>query len=201
MILSKTKVAWDLSCLSVVKSSGEKVPQNESDNRVKKLSYTAEQDIKMAYKNHFKTCCRYATKKIKDAQVAEDIVADTFLRLILQAGGVNGAEIENLLYTLIDSKCNDHIEEQRLIAEGISAFEELTPSDEAEIEAEFKRVMHDEIRKLPPQRKQIMLKLYMEGLSSEQVAQRMKISAQTVRNQKVRALKVLRNNILRKLFL
>jgi RNA polymerase sigma factor (sigma-70 family) len=200
MVIPKSTEARDLRHLSVAGNSFEEEHQCELNVTVKKTSYTTAQDIKDVYIKHYKSFCQYATEKIKDTQMAEDIVADAFLRLMQKIDRMNADEIISRLYKLINIKCSDHIEEQQFLAEGISAFDVITPSDEAEIEAELSILINDELSKLPPQRKQIMLQLYMEGLTSQQVAQQMNLSRQTVINQKVRALKALRNNILKRLF-
>jgi RNA polymerase sigma-70 factor (ECF subfamily) len=195
----------NLGCLSVAGKSSEVVQQREPDTSVKKISYTTAQNIKIAFKKFYKSCCQYAAEKIKDEQAAEDIVADAFLQLMQQIGRFDAAAMESELYTIIHDKCKDYKDEQRFLAEGAAAFGELTPSDKAEIqaelEAELNSLIHDELSNLPPQRKQIMLQLYMEGLTSHEVAQRMMLSRQTVLNQKGIALKMLRNNILKRLFL
>jgi RNA polymerase sigma factor (sigma-70 family) len=200
MVLSESNETWNLQCLHVAGKSCEAVQQIEPDAGVIKISYTAEQDIKMAYKKYYKSCCRYAADMIRDEQAAEDIVADAFLRLLQKADSVNSAGMESELYAIVDRKCNDHVNKRKLLAAGVSAFDVITPSGEDEIEAELNVLIHDELRKLPPQRKLIMLQLYMEGLSSQEVAQRMQLSRQTVINQKGKAIKALRNNIVRRLF-
>jgi RNA polymerase sigma-70 factor (ECF subfamily) len=198
MVIPKFKEPWDPLCLSVVSSKCEEPPQYIPDPGIKKLSYTGQQNIKIAYKKYYKSLCRYAAKQIKDSQYAEDIVADAFLSLIQQLDRISVDEMENMLYDFVDLNCSEYISYHQFINQGVSEFDILTEDDEAEIEAELDSLIRDELRRLPPQRKKIMLHLYMEGLTSGEVAQRMKLSRQTVINQKVKALKALRDNIMKR---
>jgi RNA polymerase sigma factor (sigma-70 family) len=58
---------------------------------------------------------------------------------------------------------------------------------------------HQAIKKLPPQRKRI-LNEWLNGLSFEQVAEKMKLSSQTIRNQKSLAIATLKKALSDKKF-
>lgn len=192
MVIISSKETWNLRCLKVANNSSEEESMIEP---VKKLSYTADQNIRLLYRKNYKSLCQYAVKKIKDEKEGEDIVSDAFFQLMQQTGRPGIDEMKSQLYTVIDIKCREHIELQKFIAKGVSGFDVVTPADEEEIEAELTKLMYDELYKLPPKRKQIMIQLFMQGLTSQQVAARMKLNEQTVRNQKIRALKTLQEKI------
>jgi RNA polymerase sigma-70 factor (ECF subfamily) len=186
--------------LSVVNNCSEVEYQSQPEAGLKRSGDTAEQTFESIYKIYFISLCMYATKIIKDKQVAEDIVADVFAKLFHQFGRFDTGKIDAWLLMSTRNMCLGVLKQQKQIAKSIPTAEAITSTDEAEIEAEISSLIYDELSKLPPQRKQIMIQLFMKGFTSQQVAQRMKLSRQTVINQKVRALKVLRNNILRRLF-
>lgn len=200
MAIPKSKHTLDIRFLSVVSRNCEQESLSQQSNGIKKLGYTAEQVFKNLYERYFKALCQYATERVKDTQLAEDIVSEAFAKLMLQADLHTAHEAEDHLYNAVDNVCVCYEKEQQVIAKGIAVFNVITPSEEAEIEAELSSLIYDELCKLPPQRQQIMVQLYMKGLTSQQVAKQMKLSRQTVLNQKVRALKKLRDNLKKRFF-
>lgn len=167
---------------------------------IKQLSYASQKDIEALFGTHHSTLCEYANTKVSDGQLAKDLVAEVFTQLLLEVDRLPVHKLENYVYTLLDKKCSEHIKEQQHIAKSTPGIDVSTPPNVTAIEDEISALIFDELSKLPPQRRQIMIQLYMKGLTSKQVARRMKLSRQTVLNQKIRALKVLRNNILSRLF-
>lgn len=195
-----SKEAWDLWCLPAVNNGSKEECESKPGAVVKKLSYTADQSIKVLYKKYYKSFCQHAIEKIKDAHAAQDVVADAFWKLMQEPRRLSMNEMRLRMYTYINMICIDHLRKQKVFAKVVPAFGELTPADEAEIEAELRSMLVDELQKLPVRRKQIIIQHYMHGLTSQEIAQNMQVSEQTVRNQKVKALKTLRKNIWNKLF-
>jgi RNA polymerase sigma factor (sigma-70 family) len=193
MAIPKSKSALDRQFSAVVYS--------EAGSPIKQLSFSSQQDFKELFETYYTKLCEHAIAIVNDLQQAKDIVAEVFAKL-LQDGGVRLPvhKLENYLLTIIDQKCREHIKQQQHAARSARTAEIVTPPNVAAIEEEISSLIYDELDKLPPQRQQIMIQLYLKGLTSQQVAKRMKLSRQTVLNQKVRALKVLKNNILRRLF-
>lgn len=195
MVITSSKETWPVRCLTVANSGSQEDARAEAEAVVKKISYTADQSVRLLYKKCYKSLCHHARKIINDEKDAEDIVSDAFFELLQQTGRPTIDAMKSQLYAVVDKKCNDHIALKRFIANGVSEFDEVTPADEAEIEAELTAMVCDELHKLPMQRKQILIQLFLQGLTSKQVAEQMKLNKQTVRNQKVRALRVLQEKI------
>lgn len=61
--------------------------------------------------------------------------------------------------------------------------------------AEAMGELYEAIQKLPPKAQQIIKATYLEGKSNQEVADEMGINLQTVKNQKLRALTILRNRL------
>lgn len=184
MAIPKSKDALDKQFFSIV--SGQ---QNQAFEEI--------------FKMYFKPLCGYAKTLLKDELLVEDIVTEVFVKFLHQQPDFELSDTQRVYRWLATStrfKCLDMLRHKKKFIVSIPPFEDLSLADKAEIEAELSSLIYDELDKLPPQRKQIMIQLYMKGYTSKQVAQRMKLSRQTVINQKVKALKVLRNNILKRLF-
>lgn len=184
MAIPKSKDALDKQFFSIVNG-----PQKQAFEEI--------------FKMYFKPLCEYAKILLKDELLVEDIVTDVFVKFLHQHHDFELSDTQKVYSCLIIStkfKCLDMRKHKKKITISIPPFEDLSLADKAEIEAEVSSLIYEELDKLPPQRKQIMIQLYMKGYTSKEVAQRMKLSRQTVINQRVKALKVLRNNILKRLF-
>jgi len=59
------------------------------------------------------------------------------------------------------------------------------------------KAIHKEIEKLPRSCRQVFKMAYLEGLSNSQIAETLSINNQSVRNHKLRAIKILRMALLR----
>ncbi|MNW01780.1 RNA polymerase sigma factor [compost metagenome] len=60
--------------------------------------------------------------------------------------------------------------------------------------------LYDALKKLPPKAREIVELTYLEGYSNQEVADLLHISLQTVKNQKLRALSLLRKLLSRNSF-
>jgi RNA polymerase sigma factor (sigma-70 family) len=152
------------------------------------------------FKKYFKPLCEYAKKLLNDELLVEDIVTEVFMKFLHLPHDFELTETQKVYKWLMintRSRCFDMLRHKKKFIVSIPPFEDLSLADKAEIEAELSSLIYEELDKLPPKRKQIMIQLYMKGYTSKQVAQQMKLSRQTVINQRVKALKVLRSNLKR----
>jgi len=166
--------------------------------------------IQNEFKKNYNRLCRYAANILTDTQHAEDVVLEAFMKVIDKEDVLsNENEIEPKLFTAIDNICEDHKLQQQNIHKSIAEMSyvliqseaaKIEADIEAEIEAEINWLIRDEISKLPSQRKRVLEQLYMEGLTSRQVADRMKLSRQTVLNHKKIGLDYLRSILSKRLF-
>jgi RNA polymerase sigma-70 factor (ECF subfamily) len=174
--------------------------KSEIDICLNKISLAKQHAFRTAFDQYYGRLCEYATRLIHDTQSAEDIATDSFLKLLERVDQFNaGDQIKNYLFTATNKTCKNYKRQKRIKDETIIEFDYISslPQD-ADIEGELRLLLEDEIEKLPPQRKRILLQLYWEGRTSQEVAERMQLSRQTVINQKIRAFKVLRDILVRK---
>jgi transmembrane sensor len=170
-----------------------------------KKRQTQEQIFKSLYQHFYRSYCIMADDLIHDWEQANDIVQETFIELYSRLQELNSIDkIEVFLMATTQQKCQQYrqevLEEDRTHEEYLylSAKNESLVTDGL-IEAEVLMATHQEIKKLPPQRKRI-LNEWLNGLSFEQVAEKMKLSSQTIRNQKSLAIAALKKALSDKKF-
>lgn len=129
--------------------------------------------------------------------VAEEVVQDVFLRIWKSRSQLQAVEnIQSYLFTILYREIYKQLKklalEQKLlklIAES-PVFGNIT--DERILAQESERLINEAVSKLPPQQ-QIVFKLNkQDGLNRDQIAERLQISPNTVRNHLAEALKFIR---------
>lgn len=142
----------------------------------------------------------YTAKRfIADTPAAEDLTTETFLKLWHRLDSFNSlAAMKSFLFVTIKNACLNHLRTEKRTA---SRYEQLTyllqqhTADDIanqQLMASIYQYLYDEVEKLSPQLKRVFKMAYVDGLSNEDIAAQLKISNQSVRNDKARALKQLR---------
>lgn len=155
------------------------------------------------FDNYNKRLYYYAVQLLNNSEEAEDIVSDTFKKLWEKAADINSLQhIEGFLYTSTRNACinkSKQLQRQEEIHRQLSySASEVTDHDllNAMIEGELLAKIYAAIETLPRKCKAIFKLSYLEGLSTEEIAQAMNISTRNVLNQKNRAIQLLKAKLL-----
>jgi len=112
------------------------------------------------------------------------------------------SQAEAFLFTVVRNKCYNLLKHLKMKT-GKEA--ELLSSPDFEVEAEARFIQEDvfnqvykEIQQLPEAQAQLLKMIFVEGLETDEIAARLAITPNNVRNQKARALEKIRALILRK---
>jgi len=149
------------------------------------------------YRLYYPPLCFFAAKYVGRDE-GEDIVESVFLRLWKQKKEFSStSHTQAFLYQSVKNSCLDFIKIQgrkdrryEIIAERLTSIENdyLHDMIRAEVVAEVYRAINN----LPLQCSKIVYMGYVEGLNNEEIAKELSLSVQTVKNHKVRALKILK---------
>ena len=139
-----------------------------------------------------------AFKMLKSETDAEEIVQDVFLSIWLAKGRL--ADIhdpEAYLFTITYNTIYTHLKKvssnQKLLNALLSHLTEIQNTTEETIAAnETQKLIHDAILLLPPQQRMVYELSKQEGLSYDEIAERMHIARNTVRNHLAEAMKAVR---------
>ena len=143
----------------------------------------------------------YAQKYTKREDIAEDIVQDVFASLWEENRIFPSQEnFRSFLYISIRNASFDYLRHQnvesRYIEEALTANRFL--SDDSFQKEEVFRLLFKQIDLLPERCREIFL-LHLEGYDNDAIAKKLSLSIETVKTQKKRAMKTLRNNLKEKL--
>lgn len=156
------------------------------------------------YNKYFSKLYYFVKRFIAEREDAEDITADVFVKLWNLRANLNSIRnIEAFLYITGRNACLDFL---RQIQRRSARHEELLRTlleekDEGHLTDDVKvlvlKAVHSEIEKLPRSCRKVFKMAYLDGLSNSQIAEALSINNQSVRNHKLRAVKILRIALLR----
>lgn len=149
----------------------------------------SDQIITEAYMELRPSVTRYITARVNDADEAEDLAQDVFLKLLEHAcdGGFIPQQLRYLIFTVARNVVNDYLrhhyvrrEADRYLMDYLPKSDNSTEtavvaSDLADIEAGF-------IAALSAKRRRVFEMRRYEGLSAAEIAERLGLSTRTVEN-------------------
>lgn len=143
---------------------------------------------------YFPVMCNFSHNIVKDRMAAEDIVNEVFLKLWQQKKKFeNIEEIKKVLYTSIKNSSLNFLRSQKRAHERHEVFVHHYWQDDnnmfqeivfSELLAEIRKAMDT----LPEKMRTIFILGYIKQLSNQEIAEQLKLSNQTVRNQKTKSL-------------
>lgn len=141
----------------------------------------------------------FANRYVQDAAEAEDITAEIFIKLWDRRKQFDSLHyISTFLHKAIKNRCLDYLRHQQVKSKNqqglMQLLEQVNDNDfSAEIiRLELIKLIYAEAEKLPPKMKEIFLLSYKEGLKPADIAERLSINVQTVKNQRVTAVNLLK---------
>ncbi|TDX01821.1 RNA polymerase sigma-70 factor [Dinghuibacter silviterrae] len=151
---------------------------------------------------HHGAICYFTAEFIYDGEAAKDIVSEVFVKLWhLRENFENVKAIKAFLYVSAKNACLNYLRRARLVtSHQKTALLELSKEEIEDIvmkqifDAEVIREVYKAIEALPTQCKRIV-RLTLQGLNTEEIANMMSISVQTVRNTRNRATHLLRQQL------
>jgi RNA polymerase sigma-70 factor (family 1) len=155
------------------------------------------------YNMYYSRLYFFVKKITDDREEAQDITAETFVKLWnLRANFDTLQNIKAFLFITARNACLDFLRYQKRQHTNKQEFSYLLTQNEDiafqddEIRYEVLQQIHNEIEHLPAQCRKIFKMAYLERLKNAQIADLLGLTEQTVRNQKTRAIKLLRMSLI-----
>ena len=162
--------------------------------------------FRLVYQLHHRALYNFVRQLTDDRHEAEDIVADTFVKLWnLKANFETDNNIKAFLYITARNASLNFLRYQKRLNENRRELfylhdEEDQPEFEVPTYLQLLELIQQTLDKLPNRQRQIMQMILFEGLNDEEVAERLNKNPKTIRNLKNIALNYLRLNLDKKEF-
>mgnify|MGYP001599472838 CR=1 FL=1 len=156
------------------------------------------QALEKLFKAHYRPLCGFALGYLKDADQAEDIVQELFVRLWQDREGLSiTTSVKPHLFTAVRNRClNALAEKKRMRPLDEEADDTINSEERGEDElTERAARVQAVIEALPTERRKIFRLSRNQGLKYYEIAERLGISVKTVENQMGKALKTLREEL------
>lgn len=151
------------------------------------------------YLDYFQAIHDFSNSFLKNQEVARDITQDSFFSLWNNFNPTySEKEILSFLYTTARNKCFDNLRLQKVMESKAKDLEEAIYSDTFFLDEitrnETYRIIRDAINQLPERSRQITL-LTLQGYSTQEIADQLEVSINTVKTLKKNAYAKLRDII------
>ena len=157
---------------------------------------------KLFYKDYYVSICAYVNKFIKEPEVVEDIVQETFIKIWKSSRQFpNMQELTWYLYKAAYMNSMDYLRTEKLHQKLLKDFEQEDFEMPEEhftmtVQEELIRRLYAAVRELPQEAQKILF-LTLDGLSGTEIAEQLHIIINTVKSHKKRSLKILREKLQR----
>lgn len=152
-------------------------------------------------KQFYSPLCLFAERLVADRAAAEDIVGESFIKLWNKRGDFESTQnIKAFMYITVRNACLNYLKQAKRDSLNQKQLAYLTGEREEYvlnemIRAEVLKEIMNEINNLPEQCGKVLKLAYLDGLKNQEVAKVLNISVHTVKNQKARAIQLLRTRL------
>ena len=143
-------------------------------------------DIDTTFKYYYRPLCLYAIHYVRNMELAEDIVQDSFSAL--------WENLKAYLYTMVRNRSLDYLKKEQLFDMSLSPadLEETLTDEEAENRSLMEARMWTAIDALPERCREVFLLNKRDGMKYKEIAELFGISVHTVDNHITKALRLIR---------
>lgn len=149
---------------------------------------------------NYRPLCLYALHYLGNADSAEDVVQESFAALWekLQEG-VAMSNRKAYLYMMVRNRCLDQLRRKGIPTESLKPYDTygIIEDDDAQERSQTEARLWTAIDSLPEKCRQIFLMSKRDGLKYMEIADELGISENTVRNQISKALKILKDGVVK----
>ncbi len=159
-------------------------------------------DLQFYFEKHYASLVYFATCILKNEEAAKDIVLNSFVKLWEKRSKFSDAKgLHSYLFVIVKNACFSTIRKwrrEKVFKESYEYQSSITDDGNCDLLCEkikFHEKLLEEIEKLPRQCKAIMILTYKDGLDNRQIGEKLNLSPNTVKNQKSKGIKVLRERL------
>ena len=154
----------------------------------------------LLFRRYYETLYQFAGRFVRDAQVAESLVQDVFVKIWSnREQWAIRSNLKSYLYTAVKNHALNHLKRDRTSGPSVEEWDlqdqaNPTPEDDL-IQRETVEAVHRAIAKLPEKCRRIYVMKRYDDLSYTEIAAIQGISINTVKTQMKRALKALSRHL------
>jgi RNA polymerase sigma-70 factor, ECF subfamily len=194
---------------TVTRQPSEGEPAEVIDPEVVKLVREAQDGnahaFSLLYDRYIDKVYRYCVHRVGDAETAEDLTADVFMRALRRIGSFSwqGKDFGAWLVTIARNRCHDHFKSAKFRMEhAVAEVYDSAPAPSYDADhsrglelADLRAEVHAALAKLKSDQAEVLYHRFLEGRDVEQTAQIMGRNEGAIRALQYRALKALAKHV------
>lgn len=146
---------------------------------------TSSVDLGTLYKNHYAWLHAWLKKRLNNSHIAADLAQDTFVRILTKQEKLNFSQPQALLTTVARGILINWYQRQAIEQAYLDVLaaqpEQYIPSPEQQLQSiESLTLIFQVLANLSERQRQIFIWSQLEGLTQQDIAQRLNISTRTV---------------------
>jgi RNA polymerase sigma-70 factor, ECF subfamily len=151
---------------------------------------------------YYSSLCAYSMQYLNDHDAVEDLVQDFFVSLWIGANNLQiRTSLKSYLFTGVKNRCLDILRHQKVFEKykSYSMFSSETEDRSADhyfAESELRQAIQKSLQKLPPRGREIFELSRSQGMSNQEISEKLGISKRTVELQISNSLKILRKELI-----
>lgn len=153
------------------------------------------QAFKSIFTRYYKPLCSYVYRHVNDVADTDDIVQEVFLNLWnRRAGFESEKKIESFLFVAARNACLNNVVHKQFCQMKLEEYVQEVAYDEWEdtlLKDEFDKYLSRWLAALPSECRRV-IEMSLSGKKSQEIATELHLAVSTVKNQKVKGLKKLR---------
>ncbi|MGB8190713.1 MAG: RNA polymerase sigma-70 factor [Chitinophagaceae bacterium] len=153
------------------------------------------------FDHYYPALCFFATRLIQDVSVAEDIAQEALIKLWEKHTGFHNAKaIKSFLYITTRNACFNFLKRMQSGAKNHQQWSQVWDESEDYVlnqltRSEAIRELYHMLNMLPTECRRVMRHSFIDGLDNQEIAKQLNISIHTVRNQKARAIYLIKKKL------
>lgn len=154
--------------------------------------------FKIVFETYSPGIFELALRILKSRDMADEIVQDTFIKLWLSRESIDtGKNLWSLIYVIAKRLCFNKLRSAKydlLLQQELIRNMDISAEDNETHVHELEQLLQDSVGCLPARQREVWQLSREEGLSHKEIAERLGISTNTVKNNLVQTLKYLRQH-------
>ncbi|MGV8093244.1 MAG: RNA polymerase sigma factor [Mangrovibacterium sp.] len=156
--------------------------------------------FKQLHEKYFNQMCLYTLKSVEESGLVEDIVSDCFIKIWENRNKMEiKSSVKHYIFLMLRHLIIDFHRKKKFLTESIEKVPEPA-QEEAFDELEQYAALYSALEQLPDQRRKILEMAIFDSMSYSEIAEKLKISKNTVKTQMGRAYRFLKENLSREDF-
>lgn len=155
--------------------------------------------FRVLFEHFYNYLVLYAMKRVRQREVAEDIVQEVFVAIWESSKVYNSFHgFRAFLYDVVQNKCLDYLKhkavENRYLTYQLANHDEESEKEYNLMREEIYRELYTAVRELPDRCREVF-ELHLKGKKNEEIAELLSLSVETVKTHKKNAVRFLRERL------